>query len=302
MTAAYETAMIATQPSAAGKPSSKYISVPPIPANTTAAIRRPVCSLTPTTPRSDGSPGRGAAKQSNDCPTVRRLGRHHATIDGPAVRHLVPRVRLGGDDSAIEGEVLLVIAGAASALFGQALTHGRTIRRERRADMAHAVDRAVSAFGDGESALDDVTDAIKEWQAGGIRTGDDESVEAALTQAERTRVQMRASVFSLRLRVGDESSQLYRTFDRAWDEWEIGLEKAKVILRQRAPTRDSLRDVRGHASEFRGLFYDRALEEAAQIVARRGIGSRLARRVMRRARWARIRQEPERSHERVVRS
>jgi hypothetical protein len=209
---------------------------------------------------------------------------------------------LGGDDSAIEGEVLLVIAGAASALFGQALTHGRTIRRERRADMAHAVDRAVSAFGDGESALDDVTDAIKEWQAGGIRTGDDESVEAALTQAERTRVQMRASVFSLRLRVGDESSQLYRTFDRAWDEWEIGLEKAKVILRQRAPTRDSLRDVRGHASEFRGLFYDRALEEAAQIVARRGIGSRLARRVMRRARWARIRQEPERSHERVVRS
>lgn len=149
--------------------------------------------------------------------------------------------------------------------------------------MAQAVDRTVSAFADGETALDDVTDAIRAWQAGsGIRAGDDESVEATLTQAERTRVQMRASVFSLRVRVGDERSELYRAFDRAWDEWEIGLEKAKVIVREREPLGDSLRDVRGHASEFRGLFYDRALKEAAQVVTRRGIGSRLAGRATRR--------------------
>ena len=174
-----------------------------------------------------------------------------------------------------------MIAGAAAALFGQALTHGRTIRRERRIDMAHAVDRAVGAFGDGENALDDLADAIKRWQAG---TGDDPSVAAALTQAERVRVEMRGSVFSLRVRVEDERSDLYRAFDRAWDEWEIGLEKAKTVVRNRDLQRDSLRDVRGHASEFRGLFYDRALQEAARVVARRGIGSRLVRRLNRRGR------------------
>ena len=192
-----------------------------------------------------------------------------------------PPVRSSRDDFAIEAEALFVIAGAASALFGQALTHGRTIRRERRVDMARAVDRAVSAFGDGENALDDLADAIKGWQAGDIRTGDDKSVEAALAQAERARVEMRASVFSLRVRVEDERSELYRAFDRAWDEWEIGLEKAKAVVRNRDLQRDSLRDVRGHASEFRGLFYDRALEEAVRVVARRGLGSRLIRRLRR---------------------
>lgn len=177
-----------------------------------------------------------------------------------------------------------MIAGAASALFGQALTHGRAIRRERRVDMTHAVDRAVSAFGDGENALDDLADAIKGWQTGDIRTGDDQSVEAALTQAERARAELRGSVFSLRVRVEDERSELYRAFDRAWDEWEMGLEKAKAIVRNRDLQRDSLRSVRGHASEFRGLFYDRGLEEAARVVTRRGIAARLVRRVRRRGR------------------
>jgi hypothetical protein len=190
-------------------------------------------------------------------------------------------VRQARDDSAIEGEVLFVIAGAAAALFGQALTHGRAIRRERRADMAQAVDRAVGAFGDGENALDDLADAIKGWQAGDLRAGDDQSVEVALGQAERARVQMRASVFSLRVRVADERAELYRAFDRAWDEWDIGLDKAKAIVRNRDLQRDSLRGVRGHASEFRGLFYDRALGEAARVVTRRGIGSRLVRRLKR---------------------
>ena len=178
---------------------------------------------------------------------------------------------MSSHDYAIEGEVLFVIAGAAAALFGQALTHAVSVRRERRADMAGAVDRAVSAFADGESALDDFTDAIKAWQAGDVRVGDDASVEAALAQAERARVQMRASVFSLRVRVRDERVALYRTFDRAWDEWEIGYEKGKAIVRQREPLRDSVRAVLGHASEFRGLFYDRALAEAARVVRRRGI-------------------------------
>ena len=171
-----------------------------------------------------------------------------------------------------------MIAGAAAALFGQALTHGRTMRRERRMDMAHAVDRAVSAFGDAESALDDLADAIKGWQAG---TGDDPTVAAALTQVERARVEMRGSVFSLRLRVEDERSDLYRAFDRAWDEWELGVEKAKAVIRNRDLQRDSLRVVRGHASEFRSLFYDRAMEEAARVVMRRGIAARLVRRVKR---------------------
>jgi hypothetical protein len=150
--------------------------------------------------------------------------------------------------------------------------------------MARTVDRTVSAFADGENALDDVADAIHGWQGGDIRAGDDDSVEAALTQAERTRVQMRASVFSLRVRVGDERAPLYRTFDRAWDVWEVGFLKATAIVRERDSGRDSLRDVRGHASEYRGLFYDRALEEAARVVGRRGIGSRLARLVPRRGR------------------
>jgi hypothetical protein len=186
---------------------------------------------------------------------------------------------LSRDDPGIETEALLVIAGAASALFGQALTHGRTIRRERRADMTATVDRAVGAFADGENALDDVIDAIRAWQGGsGIRAGDDESVEATLAQAERTRVQMRAAVFALRLRVKDERSDLYRAFDRAWDVWEVGFEKARVIVREREPRGDSLRDVRGQASEYRGLFYDRAVDEAAQVVTRRGLASRLDRR------------------------
>ena len=193
-------------------------------------------------------------------------------------------VRSSGDDPAIEGEALLVIAGAASALFGQALTHGVSMRRERRADMARVVDRAVGAFADGESALDDVADAIQRWQAGDIRAGDDDSVDAALTQAERTRVQMRASVFSLRVRVRDERVPVHRAFDRAWDEWEVGFAKAQAILRERDPLRDALRDLRGHASEYRGLFYDKALEEAARIVRRRGFGSRLAGLVTRRGR------------------
>lgn len=149
--------------------------------------------------------------------------------------------------------------------------------------MAQTVDRAVSAFADGENALDDVIDAIRAWQGGsGIRAGDDESVDATLAQAERARVQMRAAVFSLRLRVKDERSDLYRAFDRAWDEWEIGFEKSRVIVREREPMHDSLRDVRGHASEFRGLFYDRALAEAAQVVVRPGIALRLVRGVFRR--------------------
>lgn len=143
--------------------------------------------------------------------------------------------------------------------------------------MAHAVDRAVSTFADGENALDDLTDAIQAWQAGGIRAGDDESVEAALAQAERRRVQMRASVFSLRVRIEDEREPLYRAFDRAWDVWEIAFERARIIVRERESLRDPLRDVRGQASDFRGLFYDRALQEAARVVRRRGIGSRLAR-------------------------
>ena len=146
----------------------------------------------------------------------------------------------------------------------------------------------MSAFADGETALDDVIDAIRGWQAGsGIRAGDDESVEAALTQAERTRVQMRAAVFSLRVRVRDERDPLYMAFDRAWDEWEIGYLKAIEIFHERDAARDALRDVRGHASEFRGLFYDRALEEAGRVVGRRGMGSRLAGVVPRRGRQSR---------------
>jgi len=184
----------------------------------------------------------------------------------------------------IEGDVLLVIAGAACALFGQALTHGVSMRRERRLDMAQAVDQAVSAFAAGETALDELADAIQAWQRGGIRAGDDESVEAALMRAERSRVEMRAAVFSLRVRVRDERVALYRTFGRAWDEWEIGFEKAAVVVRAREALRDPLRDVRGHASEFRGLFYDMALEEASRVVRRRGLGRRLTGIVTRRGR------------------
>lgn len=193
-------------------------------------------------------------------------------------------VRSGGHDDAIELELLFVIAGAACALFGLAFAHALTVRRERRADLAHAVDRAVGSFADGETALDDCTGAIQAWQAGGIRAGDDDSVEAALAQGERARVQMRASVFSLRVRVRDELDPLYRAFDRAWDEWEIGFVKARAIVLDREALRDPLREVRGHASEFRGLFYDRALEEAARVVGRRGIGARLPRPRIRRPR------------------
>jgi hypothetical protein len=109
-------------------------------------------------------------------------------------------------------------------------------------------------------------------------------VEAALVQGERARVQMRAAVFSLRVRVRDELDPLYRAFDRAWDEWEVGYVKARGIVRDREALRDPLREVRGHASEFRGLFYDRALEEAARVVRRRGIAARLPRPRPRRAR------------------
>ena len=167
-------------------------------------------------------------------------------------------------------QVLAFVVGAGVALLTQALGQTLTTRRERRADLARAVDRVVSSFADGERTLDDLTDAVQ-------KAGDDEptafeqplpAVEHALADAERNRVEMRAALFSLRVRA-EPDSPLFRSFDEAFREWEIGFLKCKIIVRENEPLwGDDLREARGYAGRFRGEFYDVALEHAAEGVGR----------------------------------
>jgi hypothetical protein len=165
-------------------------------------------------------------------------------------------------------QVLAFVVGAGVAMLGQVLGHTLTSRRERRADFAHAVDGVVSAFAGGERALDDLTDAIERGEADpSVSHGFPAYVEDALGQAERTRVEMRTALFSLRVRVRSPESSLFRAFDDAFNEWELGFLKCKVIVREEEWI-DGLRDARAHASRFRGEFYDVALSRAADAVGR----------------------------------
>ena len=80
---------------------------------------------------------------------------------------------------------------------------------------------------------------------------------------------MRAALFSFRVRVNSPESPLFRAFDLAFNEWELGFLKFKVVVRENELLWDEqLREARGHATGFRGEFYDEALERAADAVGR----------------------------------
>ena len=167
-------------------------------------------------------------------------------------------------------EVLLVAAGGAVALVGQALAAQWTTRRERRADFVAALDKVVGAFADGERVLDDLTDAIERGGEALAFYGEETFpafVEEALAHAERTRVQMRAALFSIRIRVRSDS-QVFRAFDLAFTQWDMGFLKSKIIVREDGTIPHDLPEARRHAGNFRGEFYDVALERAADLVGR----------------------------------
>ena len=119
--------------------------------------------------------------------------------------------------------------------------------------------------------LDDMTDAIDRGLSDleSTRTSAPMPyVVEALTQAERGRVEMRAALFSIRVRLHDRDSALFRALDRAFSEWELGFLKCKVMVREDDNWPDSLMEGRGHASTFRGEFCDVALERAADVLGR----------------------------------
>jgi hypothetical protein len=75
---------------------------------------------------------------------------------------------------------------------------------------------------------------------------------------------MRAALFSIRVRVDKPESTVFRAFDSAFTKWELGFLTTKVLLQEFDPMYDDqLREARGYAQQFREIFYDDALERAA---------------------------------------
>ena len=165
-------------------------------------------------------------------------------------------------------QVLAFVAGAAVALSAQALGHSLTSRRERRGDFVRALDNAVSAFASGERVLDDLTDSIERALSASMFEGWPEYVEDALQQGERTRVEMRAALFSIRVRVRREDSPVFRAFDGSFSAWQTAFLKAKITVREFGDGWNDIKDAYPHAERFRGEFYDVALERAADAVGR----------------------------------
>lgn len=165
----------------------------------------------------------------------------------------------------MESQVIAFLIGAGVALSAQSLGHALTLRRDRRTDFARALDKAVSAFAGGERTLDDLTDAVERGGEEPLpNAGFPQYVQDALAEAEHTRVDMRAALFSIRVRLKSPDTDVFRAFDVAFREWEMGFLKCKIIVREEPW--DDVREARGHASRFRGEFYDVALERAAEAV------------------------------------
>lgn len=164
-------------------------------------------------------------------------------------------------------ELIPFIAGAVVALVAQYVTHRLARSREARSDLVTTLDRAVSAFAQGERVLDDLIDATQDafdhnaWTANNWPS----TVPAALEVAEAVRTEMRAAVFSLRVRLGSQSS-VRKGFESAWDGWESGFLRAKVTIREDHYA-ENLARARSDADRFRGEFYDVAMEEAEHLLA-----------------------------------
>lgn len=165
-------------------------------------------------------------------------------------------------------QVLAFLVGGGVALVAQVMLHNFTARRERRADLVRVLDDVVSAFASGERALDDLTDAV-EQEAAEFPTmfaaWPPPVLNDALRDAEHVRVEMRSALFAVRLRA--PHSMVFDALRSAHGEWELGFLKAKVIVRETQDFTD-LPDARAHAATFRGVFYDDALDRAADAIGR----------------------------------
>jgi hypothetical protein len=77
---------------------------------------------------------------------------------------------------------------------------------------------------------------------------------------------MRAALFSIRVRVSDAQSAVYRAFELAFSEWESGFLKAEAMVADVDFDVRPLREAQAHSQSFRSQFYDEALVRAAEAV------------------------------------
>jgi hypothetical protein len=103
-------------------------------------------------------------------------------------------VRAGEHTSASVSEVITFIVGLAGVVSGGALTHAYTLRRERRTEFTHALDRVVQSFTAADRALSHLITVTE------ARQGQTVGVEAAerVTECE---IEMRGAHRSMCLRL-----------------------------------------------------------------------------------------------------
>ncbi len=149
------------------------------------------------------------------------------------------------------GPTFTFLLGAATLAFGQWITHRYALKRERRSEMTATLDRTIEGFVAADKAL---AFLIREVDFG----KPEKVVQAAADEVSVHEVTMRASLFSLRVRVS-----IGHPIEEAFKEAESLFIKSWMALgpaiASRGKRKDSIEAARTLYGEFRSQF-DEALD------------------------------------------
>jgi hypothetical protein len=112
-------------------------------------------------------------------------------------------------------ELVGVLIGGALVLVGQPLAHRFTLQRERRAERGDRIDRAIKCFSEGDTAMSRLIDSLEKRHPPKVLDEWGTAIEEVLTE-------MRAAVFSLRLRSDEVLYGMFVTAEEQYnDVWAL---------------------------------------------------------------------------------